>query len=52
MGLDIEGIIEALQLDKKVKDGKVRFVLPTQIGVVTVTDEVTSDHIRQVLQQM
>ncbi|WP_414755011.1 3-dehydroquinate synthase [Anabaena sp. CCY 9910] len=51
-GLDIEGIIEALQLDKKVKDGKVRFVLPTQIGVVTVTDEVTSDHIRQVLQQM
>jgi len=52
VGLDIEGIIEALQLDKKVKDGKVRFVLPTQIGVVTVTDEVTSDHIRQVLQQM
>ncbi|MBD2252269.1 3-dehydroquinate synthase [Nostoc parmelioides] len=51
-GLDIEGIIEALQLDKKVKDGKVRFVLPTQIGVVTVTDEVTSDHIRQVLQKM
>ncbi|WP_224087663.1 3-dehydroquinate synthase [Nostoc sp. MS1] len=51
-GLDIEGIIETLQWDKKVKDGKVRFILPTQIGVVTVTDEVTSDNIRQVLQQM
>ncbi|MBD2511996.1 3-dehydroquinate synthase [Nostoc muscorum FACHB-395] len=51
-GLDIEGIIEALQLDKKVKAGKVRFVLPTQIGVVTVTDEVPSDIIRQVLQGM
>ncbi|BAY60173.1 3-dehydroquinate synthase [Calothrix brevissima NIES-22] len=51
-GLDIEGIIDALQLDKKVKAGKVRFVLPTQIGVVTVTDEVPADIIRQVLQKM
>jgi 3-dehydroquinate synthase len=49
-GVDIEAIIEALQLDKKVKAGKVRFVLPTQIGVVTVTDDVPSDTIRQVLQ--
>ncbi|MEH2295053.1 3-dehydroquinate synthase [Nostoc sp.] len=51
-GVDIEAIIEALQLDKKVKAGKVRFVLPTEIGVVTVTDEVPSDIIRQVLQRM
>ncbi|MBD2203501.1 3-dehydroquinate synthase [Calothrix sp. FACHB-1219] len=51
-GLDIEAIIDALQLDKKVKAGKVRFVLPTQIGVVTVTDEVPADIIRQVLQKM
>ena len=47
--VDIEAIIEALQTDKKVKDGKVRFVLPTQIGAVTVTDQVPSDTIRQVL---
>ncbi|MGQ4649465.1 3-dehydroquinate synthase [Lyngbya aestuarii] len=51
-GLDIEAIIDALQTDKKVKDGKVRFVLPTQIGEVTVTDQVPADVIRQVLQQM
>lgn len=51
-GLDIEAIVDALQLDKKVKAGKVRFVLPTQIGVVTVTDEVPADTIRQVLQGM
>ncbi|MBW4556311.1 MAG: 3-dehydroquinate synthase [Trichormus sp. ATA11-4-KO1] len=50
--VDIEAIIDALQLDKKVKAGKVRFVLPTQIGVVTVTDEVPSDIIRQVLRGM
>ena len=48
-GVDIEAIIEALQTDKKVKDGKVRFVLPTQIGAVTVTDQLPSDTIRQVL---
>lgn len=51
-GVDIEAIIESLQLDKKVKAGKVRFILPTQIGVVTITDEVRSDTIRKVLQKM
>jgi 3-dehydroquinate synthase len=51
-GLDIQAIIDALQLDKKVKSGKVRFVLPTQIGEVKVTDEVPTDIIRQVLQEI
>ncbi|WP_427161075.1 3-dehydroquinate synthase [Aliinostoc sp. HNIBRCY26] len=51
-GLDIDGIIDALQLDKKVKNGKVRFILPTQIGVVTITDEVSADVIKEVLQGM
>ncbi|MBH8554846.1 3-dehydroquinate synthase [Nostocaceae cyanobacterium CENA357] len=51
-GIDIEGIIAALQLDKKVKAGKVRFILPTQIGVVKITDDVPSETIRQVLQGM
>jgi 3-dehydroquinate synthase len=50
--LDIEAIIEALQVDKKVKAGKVRFVLPTQIGAVSLTDQVPSDIIRQVLRSM
>ncbi|MDB9460226.1 3-dehydroquinate synthase, partial [Dolichospermum circinale CS-545/17] len=47
--LDVEAIIDALQLDKKVKLGKVRFVLPTQIGAVKVTDEVPTEIIREVL---
>lgn len=50
--LDIEQIIDTLQLDKKVKSGKVRFILPTQIGVVTITDEVPAETIRQVLEEM
>ncbi|MEB3218821.1 MAG: 3-dehydroquinate synthase [Nostocales cyanobacterium 94392] len=52
VGLNIAEIIESLQLDKKVKAGKVRFILPTQIGAVTITDQVTSDVISEVLQQM
>ncbi|MBF2016787.1 MAG: 3-dehydroquinate synthase [Rivularia sp. T60_A2020_040] len=51
-GLNIAEIIESLQLDKKVKAGKVRFILPTQIGAVTITDQVPSEVIREVLQEM
>ena len=50
--LDIEAILEALTTDKKVKAGKVRFVLPTRIGQVTVTDQVTPEIIRKVLGEM
>ncbi len=47
--LDPEAILASLQTDKKVKDGKVRFVLPTQIGAATVTDQLTTAQVRQVL---
>lgn len=50
--IDINAIIDSLQTDKKVKAGKVRFVLPTQIGAVEITDQVPTDLIHQVLQQM
>ena len=51
-GLDIEKILVSLQTDKKVKAGKVRFVLPTGVGVVTVTDKVTTNVLRGVLTGM
>lgn len=47
--LDIEEILISLQNDKKVKAGKVRFVLPKALGVVTVTDAVNADLLREVL---
>ena len=50
--LDIAAVLTSLQTDKKVEAGRVRFVLPTQIGVVTVTDQVPADVIQQVLHQM
>lgn len=51
-GINIEAILKSLQLDKKVQAGRVRFVLPTQIGAVKVTDQVPPEQIRQVLGQM
>lgn len=51
-GIDIAAIIPKLQTDKKVKAGKVRFVLPKQIGTVAVTDQVTPDIIQPVLQRL
>lgn len=36
-----------MRLDKKVKDGKIRLVLPTRIGEVIVTDEIPDDAIRR-----
>jgi 3-dehydroquinate synthase len=50
--VDIEAVLTSLQTDKKVEAGKVRFVLPTQIGAAIVTDQVTDQAIKQVLREM
>lgn len=50
--LNIDAILDSLQTDKKVQDGQVRFVLPTQIGAATVTDKVPAEVIRHVLHSM
>jgi 3-dehydroquinate synthase len=50
--LNIEAIVDALQTDKKVEAGRVRFVLPTQIGAVKVTDQVPSEIVQKVLRQL
>ncbi|NER78352.1 MAG: 3-dehydroquinate synthase [Leptolyngbya sp. SIO1D8] len=48
----IETMISLLKSDKKVQDGRVRFILPKAIGDVFITDEVTDDNIRPVLTSM
>jgi 3-dehydroquinate synthase len=45
-GLNIEEIIEALKSDKKVKDGTVRFVLPSGIGRAKEGYTISADKIR------
>jgi 3-dehydroquinate synthase len=48
--LDPETMIRILSHDKKVKDGKVRFVLPEKIGKVVIRDDVDPDIIRRILE--
>jgi 3-dehydroquinate synthase len=50
--IDLDQVVAALQSDKKVVSGKVRFVLPTQIGSVIVTDQADAALIREVLSSM
>jgi 3-dehydroquinate synthase len=47
--LDPDAVLACLQGDKKVRDGKVRFVLPTGLGAVEIRDDVSADTIRAVL---
>ncbi|MDX2097073.1 MAG: 3-dehydroquinate synthase [Leptolyngbyaceae cyanobacterium bins.59] len=49
--LESGAIVEALQSDKKVKGGKVRFVLPTQIGAAIVTDQPTPELVQRVVEK-
>ncbi|MCU0536604.1 MAG: 3-dehydroquinate synthase [Hydrococcus sp. Prado102] len=50
--LDTEAAIKLLLTDKKVKAGKVRFILPTEIGKVTISDRVPSDIVREAIDEI
>lgn len=46
-----DDVIRAMRYDKKVAFGKLRFVLPKEIGEVEVTDVVTEDQVRRALKE-
>jgi 3-dehydroquinate synthase len=48
-GLDFEAILTLLQADKKVQDGRVRFVMPKGIGAAWVTSDIPRDVILEAL---
>ena len=50
--LDPDAVINTLQGDKKVLDGKLRFILPTSIGTVEIRDDITRDEILRCLDQL
>jgi 3-dehydroquinate synthase len=50
--LQPDAVLRCLQADKKVKDGRVRFVLPTRIGAVEIRGDVTSEQILSALAAM
>lgn len=46
---DADAVMAALRQDKKSRDGRVSFVLPTALGAVEFRNDVTEDEIRAVL---
>ena len=47
--LQLEKLVQAMKHDKKILQGKIRFVLPKTIGEVFITDEVSPSIVEQVL---
>ena len=50
--LDLETVVQLTHSDKKVKSGKVRFILPKAIGEVAITSEVSDRDVSAALEQM
>jgi 3-dehydroquinate synthase len=50
--LEVKQVMHAIQYDKKVQGGKIRFVLPRAIGQVLITDDVSAAVIEKVLGEM
>jgi 3-dehydroquinate synthase len=50
--LERQAVLACLQGDKKVRDGQVRFVLPTAIGGVEIRDDVTAATIGRALERI
>ncbi|MFC1540790.1 3-dehydroquinate synthase [Candidatus Margulisiibacteriota bacterium] len=51
-GLPVKKIAQGLAIDKKVRKGRVQFVLPEKIGKVVIRDNVSLKVVRQVLKEM
>jgi len=47
--LDLERLVPMMKHDKKVRQGKVRFILPRSLGEVFITDDVSLSLVKQVL---
>jgi len=48
-GIDADAALEILTHDKKVRDGKIRFILPERVGKVVMRDDVPPELIRSIL---
>jgi len=46
-----EAIIEKMQMDKKIKSGKLRYVLPTKIGATTLCDTVKVEDVTEMISE-
>jgi len=44
-------VLRCLQGDKKVRDGRVRFVLPSSLGTVQIRDDVSGEQVLAALER-
>ncbi len=51
-GLELEDVLSSLQGDKKVKNGKVSFVMPLKIGAVKIFNNISDQEINECLQKL
>lgn len=47
-GMQIADFMPYMKTDKKVKDGRMRFILPKQLGLAIIVDDVTETELQQV----
>jgi 3-dehydroquinate synthase len=50
--LDVGAVVDAMAFDKKVKSGRLRFVLPDRIGHVVIRDDVPLDAVRRAVESV
>jgi 3-dehydroquinate synthase len=50
--VEVKKIMQAMQYDKKVQSGKIRFILPESIGEVFISDDVSPAIVEKVLMEM
>jgi len=51
-GIDIDGVMRAMELDKKVREAKVRWVLLADIGQAVISDDVPRDVVVNVIEEL
>lgn len=50
--LPVDAVVNAMIYDKKVRAGRIRFVLPTRIGAVTIRDDVPAETVRRAVESL
>jgi len=51
-GLSAKKIVNSLKVDKKIREGKIKFVLPKRIGKVEIRDDVPIQTVKRVLREI
>ena len=50
--LDADAVVACLNSDKKVRNGRVRFVVPRALGQVEIRDDISAERVGQALKAL